>query len=126
MGLKNSPSSYTRLLQNIFKNLAYEICLCYVDDIVINSKTFDEHLVHLDSVLKRLIKANRKLKLAKCYFARKQIRFLGNILFADGWQTDPEKTRVIRECSAPSNRKELKRWLGMVGFYRNSFHCFRV
>ena len=109
MVLKNSPSSYTRLLQNILKYSA-------VDDIVIYSETFEEHLVYLDLVLKSLIKANLKLKLAKCCFARKQIRFLGNILSADGWQPDPEK--------APSHRKELKRWLGMVGFYQKLVPLF--
>ena len=124
MGLKNSPSSNTRLMNRILQNLAYKKAMCYVDDVCIYSKTFDEHLIHLDLVLKRLIQANLKLKLEKCCFARKKIRFLGNILSAEGCQPDPEKTRVIREYTVPSTRKELKRWLGMVGFYRKFIPLF--
>ena len=124
MGLKNSPSSYTRLMNRIMQNLAYEKAMCYVDDACFYSKTFDEHLIYLDLVLKRLVQANLKLKFEKFCFARKKIRFLGNILSVESWQPDPENARVIREYTAPSTRKELKRFLVMVGFYRKLISLF--
>ena len=69
MGLKNSPASYTRLMELVLKGIQYEICLCYIDDIIIYSRTFDEHLIHIESVLQRLIQANLKVKIQKCCFA---------------------------------------------------------
>ena len=126
MGLKNSPASYTRLIELVLKGLQYEICLSYIDDIIIYSRTFDEHLVHIEQVLQRLIKANLKVKISKCCFAKKEIKFLGNVLSAKGWSPDPEKTRVIHECRAPGNQKEVRRWLGMDGFYRKFIPHFAV
>ena len=126
MGLKNSPASYTRLLQLILRGIQYEICLCYIDDIVIYSQRFDDHLGHIDQVLQRLIKANLKVKIQKCCFAKSEISFLGNRLSSKGWSPDPEKTRVIREYQAPKTKKELRRWLGMIGFYRKFIPHYAV
>ncbi len=126
MGLKNSPASYTRLLELILKGIQYEICLCYIDDIIIYSQRFEDHLIHIDKVLQRIIKANLKVKIGKCCFAKSKISFLGNRLSSNGWSPDPEKTRVINEYQAPKSKKEVRRWLGMVGFYRKFIPRFPV
>ena len=126
MGLKNSPATYTRLMELVLRGLQYEICLCYIDDVVIFSRTFEEHLVHIEAVLQRLIKANLKIKIQKCCFAKKKIKFLGNILSSEGWSPNPEKTRVIEEYVMPKSKDEVKRFLGMVGFYRKFVPNFPV
>ena len=113
-------------MQLILAGLQYYICLCYIDDIVIFSSTFEEHLSHISLVLDRLIKANLKAKPQKCMFAKKEVWFLGNILSKDGIKPDPGKTRAIKEMKSPTNVKGLCRALGLMGFYGRFVPHFQI
>ena len=125
-GLKNSPASFSRLMQLILAGLQYYICLCYIDDIVIFSSTFEEHLSHISLVLDRLIKANLKAKPQKCMFAKREVRFLGNIVSKNGIKPDPGKTSIIKDMKPPTNVKGLRRALGLMGFYRRFVPHFQI
>ena len=90
----------------------------YLDDIIIYSRTEKEHLEHLEEIFGRLRAAGLKLKLEKCSFFKKHIQYLGHLISADGIQLLPEKLESIAKMPAPKNPKEVKQFLGLVGYYR--------
>jgi hypothetical protein len=75
-GLCNAPSTFQRLMECVLRGLNWQICLIYIDDIIIFSKTFEEHLQHLNLVFSRLRAANIKLKPSKCHFAYSKVNYL--------------------------------------------------
>ena len=91
----------------------------YLDDIIIYSRTEKEHLEHLEEIFSRLRAAGLKLKLEKCSFFKRHIQYLGHLISADGIQPLPEKLESIAKMPAPRNPKEVKQFLGLVGYYRN-------
>ena len=90
----------------------------YLDDIIIYSRTEKEHLEHLEEIFNRLRAAGLKLKPEKCSFFKKHIEYLGHLISADGIQPLPEKLESIAKMPAPKNPKEVKQFLGLVGYYR--------
>ena len=86
----------------------------YLDNIIIYSRSEKEHLEHLEEIFTRLKTAGLKLKLEKCYFFKKHI----HLISADGIQPLPEKLESIAKMPAPRNPKEVKQFLGLVGYYR--------
>ena len=96
-GLTNGPASFTRLMNLALDGLTWTYCLVYLDDIIVWSATFDEHLHRLRQVFDRIRKAGQKLKPAKCQFLKKQVTFLGHAVSSQGIETDPEKTRAVDE-----------------------------
>jgi len=97
MGLCNAPSSFQRLMDLAVRGLAWSSCLVYVDDVIIMSKSYSDHIGHLGAVLQRMRDANLKLKVSKCHLFRRSVKFLGHIVSAEGTAVDEEKTRVLSE-----------------------------
>ena len=117
-GLCNAPATFERLIDLLLRGLNEEICLSYLDDIILFSHTEEEHLERLDRLLVRLKEANLKLKPTKCTFLQKEILFLGYIVSEKGLSTDPEKTKLIEDWPVPGNLRELRGFLGLSGYYR--------
>ena len=90
----------------------------YLDDIIIYSRSEQEHLEHLEEIFIRLKAAGLKLKLEKCCFFKKHIQYLGHLISADGIQPLPEKLKSIVKMPSPKNPKEVKQFFGLVGYYR--------
>ena len=90
----------------------------YLDDIIILSKTEEEHLEHLRTIFERLREAGLKLKMSKCDLFKKHIQYLGHLISDKGIHPLPEKLESIRKMSVPTNPKEVKQFLGLVGYYR--------
>ena len=90
----------------------------YLDDIIIYSRLEKEHLEHLGEIFTRLKAAGLKLKLEKCCFFKKHIQYLRHLISAEGIQPLPEKLEGISMMPAPKNPKEVKQFLGLVGYYR--------
>ena len=90
----------------------------YLDDIIIYSRSEKEHLEHLGEIFTRLKMAGLKLKLEKCCSFKKHIQYLGHLISADGIQLLPEKLESIAKMPAQKNPKEVKQFLGLVGYYR--------
>ena len=82
-------------MEGVLAGLQWEICLVYIDDIIIFSKTVEDHLTQLDIVLSRLKSAGLKLKPKKCNLFRKKVQYLGHVVSDEGIQTDQEKTKAI-------------------------------
>ena len=117
-GLTNAPASFQRLMQHILRGLSWKICLLYLDDIIIYSKTFDEHIQHISQVFDRLREANVKLKPSKCYFAREKVEYLGHIVSSEGIQPNPNKIKAVSEYPVPQKVKDVRSFLGLATYYR--------
>ena len=117
-GIANAPSTFQRLMTNIFRNEILDFLIVYLDDIIIYSETMEEHLENLDLVFTKLKQHGLKLKASKCSLFKKEIKYLGHVLSADGLATDPEKTVVVKNWVRPHHLKELRRFLGFSSYYR--------
>ena len=117
-GLTNAPATFQRLMERILTGLQWETCLVYIDDIIIYSKTFKDHIQHLAEVFRRLKCADLKLKPKKCNIFKRQVSYLGHIVSKEGISTDPSKTKDIDEWPQPSTVTEVKRFLGLCSYYR--------
>lgn len=96
----------------------------YLDDIVIFSSTFDQHLERLEMVLSRLQTHHLKVKLKKCHFFQTEVGYLGHVISAAGVSTDPEKIRAVAEWSRHNSVKELRSFLGFASYYRQFVEGF--
>lgn len=94
-GLTNAPATFQRVMNSVLSGLIGRICFCYIDDIVIFSRTMEEHAYHLSQVLERLAEAKLKAKASKCRIGREEVELLGYNVSAQGISPDPEKTRII-------------------------------
>ena len=91
MGLVNSPATYQRLKEHIMTLLQYETCLIYLDDCIVYSKTFEEHIQRLDEVLTHIGDANLKFSPKKCHLFKREVKFLGHVVSAAGVATCENK-----------------------------------
>jgi len=98
--------------------LHWTTCLVYLDDIIIFSRTVEEHLERLREVLERLKDAGLKLKPSKCHLLRKSVGYLGHVISEHGVETDPEKTASVANWSTPTDVKDLRQFLGLASYYR--------
>jgi len=118
MGLKGAPSAFQRFMTEIFSDLLYKGVLVFIDDILIYSTTWQEHLKLVDKVLKRLTQHNLQAKVGKCHFGAQQIKYLGSVISYRSRKPDPEKVRAIKELQPPKSKDDIRSILGLVGFYR--------
>lgn len=116
-GLATAPGAFQKVLETVLAGLVWVKCLVYIDDILVFSSTWEEHLAILTDVFTRLIKADLKIKLKKCEFARTECLYLGHILNAGGISPDPSKVSAIKELQPPTCIKEVETFLGKVGYY---------
>ena len=117
-GLRNGPATFQSLMSQVLRGINWRYALCYIDDIVIFSPTFEMHLQHLGEVFQRLREAGLKLSPSKCFFAQKKIKFLGHILSKEGIQPDSGKYERVKNLKAPTNPSEVKSVLGLFNFYK--------
>ena len=117
-GLKNAPAAFQRLMDTVLGKDRWKFCLCYVDDLIIYSETFEEHLQHIQAVLSALEKAGLKINPAKMQLCLKRVKYLGHILTPGFIQPDPDKVKGILEFPRPETCVQMGRFLGMVGYYR--------
>jgi len=117
-GLCNAPGTFQRLMERCMGELHLRECVIYLDDIIIFSKTLEEHFSRLRAVFERLESAGLKLKGSKCEFFRTQVTYLGHLVSERGVETDPEKISALQNWPAPSSIKELRRFLGFASYFR--------
>ena len=115
-GLAQAPAYFQELMTGILKDFPFTIA--YLDDIIIFSKTPQEHLSHICMVFEKLKSANLSMKKSKCSFFSKEIQYLGHILSAMGIQPLPSKTHAIQNMNPPPTPKQVGVFLGLVGYYR--------
>lgn len=118
MGLKNSPSTFQRVMDNVLRGLQNEICLVYLDDIIIFSTSLQEHIINLGKVFQRLRESNFKIQLDKSEFLKRETAYLGHIIGEEGVRPNPDKISAIKKYPIPKTPKEIKQFLGLIGYYR--------
>src|SRR6266540_1848551 len=116
-GLCNIPVTFQRLMNQVLRKYLGKFILVYLDNIIIYSKTFKEHKEHVRLVFEALRAASLMMKLKKCKFAQKELRFLGHIISAEGIRTDLNKIVKMVTLSPPTNLKELRSRLGLFSYY---------
>ena len=117
-GLCNAPSCFQRLMECVLRSLNWRIALIYLDDVLVYSRTFRDHLDHLRLVFDRFREAGLKLKPKKCHFGQKSVKFLGHVISKDGVQPDPGKIKAIKEYPVPRRVKDVRAFLGLANYYR--------
>lgn len=117
-GLKNAPSTFQRVMDNVLREHLGKHCLIYMDDIIIFSTSLQEHLTNLSQILKTLAKFNLKVQLDKSEFLCKEVAFLGHIVTPEGVKPNPDKLVAINDWPIPTNETELRGFLGTLGYYR--------
>lgn len=117
MGLVNSQASFQRCMDMILSGLNWQRCLVYVDDIMIFSRSFQQHLQDLKKVFQRLREAGIVLRADKCHFCQAQTPYLGYLLTEKGILPDPTKIRTIQEIIPPATRKQVRSFLGLTSYY---------
>ena len=117
-GLCNAPATFQRLMQVVLAGLEGKICHVYLDDILILSKTFAEHLQHLKEVFMRLRNAGLRLKPKKCFLLRDEVAYLGHVVSAAGVKPDPAKVEKVRHYPNPTDVTKVRQFLGLASYYR--------
>ena len=116
MGL--CPATFQRCLNIVLRPLIGKCCLVYIDDIVLFSKSYEDHLEDLKQVFTLLRQAGLKIKLSKCEFVRQFVKYLGHVVSQHGVQPDPEKVAAISKIGTPDNVGKPRSLLGMFSYYR--------
>ena len=101
-GLANAPAILERMMERVLAGLHWETCLIYLDDVIVFSWTFDEHITRLHQVFSRMKEANLKLSPSKCKLFCHKVEYLGHILTKDGVATDPRKISAITSLACPT------------------------
>ena len=115
-GLAQAPAYFQRLVNKVLSGLNF--AFGYLDDILVFSHDMETHLEHLRLLFERLRSADLKLKEAKCNFLKKHIPYLGHIVSGKGITSLPEKLDSIQKGLPPKTPKEIKQFLGLIGYYR--------
>ena len=123
-GLCSAPATFSRLMDNVLSFLSWEVCLYYLDNIIVFLKGWREHLERLKMVFLRLREANLRLGLRKCTLAKRSVTFPGYHVSEDGLRLDPWLLESISKISIPNTVTQVRSFLGLVGYYRRFIRGF--
>lgn len=115
-GLCNAPATFERLMETVLSGLQWQVCLIYLDDVIVYGKTFEEMLHNL--VFEKLRAAGLKLKARKCTLFSKQVKYLGDVISEEGVETDVEKVEAVRKWPEPVNKTQVRSFIGLCSYYR--------
>ena len=114
-GLSQAPAYFQRLINKVIKGLPF--AFGYLDDVLIHSLDIETHLQHIRILFQRLREADLKLKDSKCNYFKRHVQYLGHLVSGKGIKPLPEKLESIQKMPAPTTPKEIKQFLGLVGYY---------
>jgi len=117
-GLHSAPATFQRLLDTILGPELEPHVFIYLDDVIIVSETFDEHLQHLAEVFRRLRDARLRLNPEKCHFCRHELKYFGHIVNRRGIHTDPDKVKAMTQWPRPTNVRQVRQFVGLASWYR--------
>lgn len=125
-GLSNAPGTFQALMNRIFGKYLRKFILVFFDDILIFSKSLEEHKEHLEIVLALLRQHQLFAKLSKCAFAVHKVEYLGHVISGQGVSTDPSKIQAIADWNTPDSATKLRSFLGLAGYYRRFIKDYGV
>lgn len=117
-GVTNAPSTFQRLMEKCMGDMNLKEVVVFLDDLIVFSKTLEDHEARLTKVLNHLKEYGLKLSPEKCRFFQSSVRYLGHVVSEQGVETDPEKIAALKTWPVPQHLKELKAFLGFCGYYR--------
>ena len=122
----NAPGEFRRFMEHCLEGLRDEICTPYHDDVIVFSKTFEQHVDHVRQVLRRLRANGVKLKPGKCKLFQREVNYFGQIVSSEGYRLDPTKVRAVTTLkeSTPTTVGEVRKLLGLLGYYRRYIQDF--
>ena len=123
-GLTNAPANFMCMMKDIFSKYMDKFVLVFIDDIVVYSKSKEEHEEHLRIVLWVLWEHHLYTKFHKCYFYKPQIHYLGHIISETGIAVDPEKIRAIEDWPTLTSVTDIRSFFGLARYYRNFIENF--
>ncbi|XP_062230018.1 uncharacterized mitochondrial protein AtMg00860-like [Phragmites australis] len=123
-GLTNAPAFFMYLMNSVFMEELDKFVIVFIDDILIYSKTVQEHIGHLRIVLGRLREHQLYAKFSKCEFWLREVAFLGHVLSENGVAVDPSKVQDVLDWVQPQNVSEIRSFLGLAGYYRRFIENF--
>jgi hypothetical protein len=115
-GLTNAPAHFMYLMNSVFMLELDKFVVVFIDDILIYSKSKEEHVDHLRIVLTRLREHQLYAKFSKCEFWLDKVQFLGHVLSAEGVAVDPSKVKDILDWKPPTTVHQVRSFLGMAGY----------
>jgi hypothetical protein len=118
MGLTNAPATFQTMMNKFLQPFLNRFCFVYLDDILIYSKSLDEHEKHLEQILATLQENELYAKPTKCFFAAEEIEFCGHIVGKGRVKPLTAKVEVIKKWPRPTNVREIRQFLGLAGYYR--------
>ncbi len=125
-GLTNAPATFQAAMNNMLRPYLNKFVVVYIDDILIYSKTPAEHMLHLKQVLDLLREHKYHIKLSKCEFEQKEVKFLGHIVGEHGIRVDPIKTAIVQNWKVPNSVHEVRSFVGLATYSRNLSAIFRA
>ena len=125
-GLMNAPATFQRYMEETLEDFRDEFAVPYLDDIIIFSKSFEEHIEHLRLVLRRLKEKGLKLKMEKCDFFKNQVKFLGRIVSEEGHRMDDKSVEAVRALAdhTPKTVGEIRQLIGLLSYHRRYIQDF--
>ena len=123
-GLCNAPATFERLMELVLAGLPWNVCLLYLDDILVHAKTFEEEIENLREVFGRFRAANLKLNPKKCELFREEVLYLGHMVTEEGISTEPSKVEAVTTWPTPKNKRDLRAFLGLCSYYRKFIKSF--
>jgi len=117
-GLSNSPSNFQRLMDIVLKSLVGTEYWVFIDDVIVLSKSAEEHALRLENVLRRFDEVTLQLHPGKCVFAQPKVQYLGFVLSENGVSASTDKVKAVWEYPTPTNVREVRAFLGLASFYR--------
>ena len=125
-GLTNAPATFQRVMDMVLSGLNWKICMVYIDDIIVYSQDFDQHLEHLQEIFNRLSENSLVLCPKKCSFCCDELFFLGHKVSNKGIETDSTKIDKVQNAETPKNVKEVQQFLGLASYYRHFIKDFSL
>jgi hypothetical protein len=122
--LTNAPSTFMRLMNQVLHSFIGKFVVVYFDDILIYSKSLDEHIEHLRAVFDALREARLFANLEKCTFCTDRVAFLSNVVTPQGIEVDEAKIEAIKSWPIPATLTQLRSFLSLAGFYRHFVRDF--
>ena len=123
-GLANAPAMFSRMMDAVLSDLLHEQSFVFIDDCCTASITFSDHLTHVRNVFQRFASHNLKIKLKKCQMFKTQINYLGHVFSAEGVRPLDRNLQGIRDFATPKSVKNVRSFLGMIGYYRDHIPNF--
>ncbi|GJV85794.1 putative reverse transcriptase domain-containing protein [Tanacetum coccineum] len=123
-GLTNAPAIFMDLMNRVCKPYLDKFVIVFIDDILIYSKSEEEHEVHLKTILDLLQKEKLYAKFSKCEFWLQEVQFLGHVVNRDGIHVDPSKVESVKNWKTPESSTEIRSFLGLAGYYRRFIENF--